>query len=283
MCIRDRFNNSPHRPNYDVRIEPRCTSTTTLKNEMSQYRGYFVPGGMDPLGLMDNDNGACEIALFLGHNDSKQLRNFFKKRLGQIERIRKNQTNKAHLCIGVVSCFSSREIESQTDYSNDGGPVEIPARIPEGNRIPNFPYTDGLLQMGPGQEIQDANGNAIAGIDGEETSEAYAAALAAADAARVHASRLCNAKFGPDPDTNEPYHQCPTNCSKVKVTVEYDDDFLRLVGKGLDSKEREIKGLLPRLPFKKITTYEFNLNCNNSTRLTSPTGEGLPSHDFKLK
>ena len=47
----NKFDNSPHRPNYDVRIEPRCTSTTTLKNEMSQYRAYFVPGGMDPLGL----------------------------------------------------------------------------------------------------------------------------------------------------------------------------------------------------------------------------------------
>ena len=34
---------------------------------------------------------------------------------------------------------------------------------------------------------------------------------------------------------------------------------------------------------KRASTYEFNLNCNNSTRLTSPTGEGLPSHDFKLK
>ena len=46
----NKFNNSPHRPNYDVRIEPRCTSTTTLKNEMSQYRAYFVPGGVDPRG-----------------------------------------------------------------------------------------------------------------------------------------------------------------------------------------------------------------------------------------
>ena len=46
----NKFNNSPHRPNYDVRIEPRCTSTTTLKNEMSQYRGYFTPGGVDPSG-----------------------------------------------------------------------------------------------------------------------------------------------------------------------------------------------------------------------------------------
>ena len=47
----NKFNNSPHRPNYDVRIEPRCTSTTTLKNDMSQYRAYFVPGGVDPFGL----------------------------------------------------------------------------------------------------------------------------------------------------------------------------------------------------------------------------------------
>ena len=46
----NKFNNSPHRPNYDVRIEPRCTSTTTLKNEMSQYRAYFVPGAVDPTG-----------------------------------------------------------------------------------------------------------------------------------------------------------------------------------------------------------------------------------------
>ena len=46
----NKFNNSPHRPNYDVRIEPRCTSTTTLKNDMSQYRAYFVPGAMDPTG-----------------------------------------------------------------------------------------------------------------------------------------------------------------------------------------------------------------------------------------
>ena len=47
----NKFNNSPHRPNYDVRIEPRCTSTTTLKNEMSQYRAYFVPEATDPWGL----------------------------------------------------------------------------------------------------------------------------------------------------------------------------------------------------------------------------------------
>ena len=47
----NKFNNSPHRPNYDVRIEPRCTITTTLKNEMSQYRAYFVPGKVDPMGL----------------------------------------------------------------------------------------------------------------------------------------------------------------------------------------------------------------------------------------
>ena len=47
----NKFNNSPHRPNYDVRIEPRCTSTTTLKNEMSQYRAYFVPRATDPKGM----------------------------------------------------------------------------------------------------------------------------------------------------------------------------------------------------------------------------------------
>ena len=60
----NKFNNSPHRPNYDVRIEPRCTSTTTLKNEMSQYRAYFVPGKMDPSGKVCQQQpfnfGACE-------------------------------------------------------------------------------------------------------------------------------------------------------------------------------------------------------------------------------
>ena len=55
----NKFNNSPHRPNYDVRIEPRCTSTTTLKNEMSMYRAYFVPGGMDPSGTQQDDPRPC--------------------------------------------------------------------------------------------------------------------------------------------------------------------------------------------------------------------------------
>ena len=57
----NKFNNSPHRPNYDVRIEPRCTSTTTLKNDMSQYRAYFTPGGMDPSGT--DIQSAAEDAL----------------------------------------------------------------------------------------------------------------------------------------------------------------------------------------------------------------------------
>ena len=47
----NKLDNPPHRPNYDVRIELRCTSTMTLKNEMSQYRAYFVPNGVDPFGL----------------------------------------------------------------------------------------------------------------------------------------------------------------------------------------------------------------------------------------
>ncbi len=234
----------------------------------SLYRGYFVPGRVDPLGLLRQEGESpfagiplptaeacepdlfdekCKINLFFGHctfGEGGRFTTWFRGANREKEGFAFSGNGTYYM--GAVTCFSSDLYVNPSErVGSTFGESEF---IPVVNRIPGFPTTDDILSI---------------------DKAAYDMALVALDAAVNWAYQLCenrnHYKNGPDADQ---YMDKPHDCGSVTISASFEEDFENLVNLGQDNTGFQV---IDNLPKRKMHHFKLEIDCDDLPEKVLPS------------